>query len=279
VGRVASGSKIVEDVQSVSAVPVAASTATVVASPVKSPVDGMELDDEEDSDSDADSDSDYVSFENDETDFEAREHERQLVLEAAGLIVQKDVKPPPRPIRRRSKQEPRRPAPAAPDRSSVLSSSSTKELPPVPEPEPIDVATHLDDAFDRYEAYRGHHQNRLSVASVDTNILPASPTSATPSVMTTSSSGEGRTYSQLLSFLGRKTPVEAERRPTISAPILQVPDAAGGSRASSPAFGSVCFTHRIVDVLILRCDDSPGRVWWMSRPSMGSLLMSDGGRR
>jgi hypothetical protein len=207
---------------------------------------GIEEGEEIDSDSESESDSDYLSFdgsaEESEADIQAREHERQLVLEAAGLIVKKDVQPPPRPVRRRSKgQAPRRPPPAAPDRSSVLSTSSSvsaKELPPLPE---LDVATRLDDAFDRYEAYRGHHQNRLSVASVETNPPPASPTS--PSMMTTSSSSEGKSYSGLLHFLGRKTPVEAaaDRRPTISAPILQRPESSGGSRSNSPAFGGVCF--------------------------------------
>lgn len=59
---------------------------------------------EETDDTNETSDSDYLSF--DESDAEeteaerkAREHERQLVLEAAGLIVKEDVKPPPRPPR------------------------------------------------------------------------------------------------------------------------------------------------------------------------------------
>ncbi|KAJ7500362.1 hypothetical protein B0H11DRAFT_1908822 [Mycena galericulata] len=233
-GGVVSGSSITDQAQ-------LASLAAIEAPPETTGEPSSKADDvgeEEDSDSD----SDYLSFdgsaEESEADFEAREHERQLVLEAAGLIVQKDVKPPPRPVRRRSKID-RRPAPAAPDRSSILSSSSSfsysvKELPPVPEP---DAATRLDDAFDRYEAYRGHHRNRLSVASVETNPPPTSPT-ASASVMTTSSS-EGKGYTNLLHFLGRKTPVhEPERRPTISAPILQTPEGGSGSRSNSPAFGS-----------------------------------------
>jgi hypothetical protein len=119
----------------------------------------------------------------------------------------------------------------------------------VPEP---DVATRLDDAFDRYETFRGHHQNRLSVASVETNL--ASPTAASPSTMTTSSSGgsEGRGYSHLLHFLGRKTPSEADRRPTISGPILQTPENGGSSRSNSPAFGSVCYPPPFAFVLLNR---------------------------
>ncbi|KAJ7041981.1 hypothetical protein C8F04DRAFT_1077868 [Mycena alexandri] len=244
-GPVASGSNITNQVRS--ARPAALEVRVSGESTNRAEHIEIEIEEDEDTesdsdDSDSDSDSDYLSFEGtaeeSEEDFLAREHERQLVLEAAGLIVQKDVKPPPRPVRRRSSgQARRRPPPAAPDRTSVWSSSSSvsapKELPPIPEP---DAATRLDDAFDRYEAYRGHHQNRLSVASVETNPPPASPTS--PSMMTASSSEGGKSYSHLLHFLGRKTPVEVERRPTISAPILQTPENGGGSRANSPAFGS-----------------------------------------
>jgi hypothetical protein len=117
-----------------------------------------------DSDTDSDSSSDYLSFEDSENeagvdsghdrsgshgggnkanhhkaDKEARERERQRVLEAAGLIVQRDVGPPPvRPPRSRvasgssssaSRMGKRRPAPAAPQRRS---SGVYKELPPVP---------------------------------------------------------------------------------------------------------------------------------------------------
>ncbi|KAF7359085.1 Actin cytoskeleton-regulatory complex protein [Mycena sanguinolenta] len=220
--------------------------APTAAEPMKPRIEeGVKIDSDSESDeSESDSDSDYLSFdgssEESEEDRAAREHERQLVLEAAGLIVKKDVQAPPRPVRRRST---RRPAPAAPDRSSVLSSSSSvsaKELPPIPE---LDAATTLDDAFARYEAYRGHQKNRLSVASVETNPVPASPTS--PSVMSTSPSTgsvtEGR-GSGFLHFLGRKTPNEAEAarsRPTISGPIaIPRPDNGGGSPSNSPAFGS-----------------------------------------
>ena len=112
-------------------------------------------------DSDSDSSSDYLSFEDSENeagvdgdersgggnkanhhkaDKEARERERQRVLEAAGLIVQRDVGPPPvRPPRSRvasasssspaSRKGKRRPAPAAPQRRP---SGMHKELPPVP---------------------------------------------------------------------------------------------------------------------------------------------------
>ncbi|CAK5279140.1 unnamed protein product [Mycena citricolor] len=197
---------------------------------------------ESDSDSEEDDDdeygdgeeSDYHSLDgSDDENGEAREHERQLVLEAAGLILKNDAVPPPPPTRRRSsKDDPepkkrRRPPPAAPVSSRV----ATKELPPIP----------LDDAFERYEAFReqrlSSEGHRLSVASIE---VPSSPTmSMTPSV---SSEGTttGRGYSHFLHFLGRKTPNsggEDKIRPMISGPILQQVEGAE-TRANSPAFGS-----------------------------------------
>lgn len=230
-----------------------------------SSAEGLEHDQDDEgdtSDTNSDSDSDYVSFDSDHEDTypqtkeerEAREHERQLVLEAAGLIFKQDVKPPPRLARSKSKSGgKRRPPPAAPNRLSVASSISLKDLPPLPEPEPLDQATHLNDAFNRYESFRQHQANRLSVASVaSTETTPISPTASiiSPSI---SKEGESRTYS-LLHFLGRKTP-EAEKRimPVISGPILHV-STEDASRASSPAFGSVrdtLFSQRLSDFLLL----------------------------
>ncbi|KAF7298359.1 Actin cytoskeleton-regulatory complex protein [Mycena kentingensis (nom. inval.)] len=238
------------------------------ASPVASGEQGqlhvvnLDIEADESDSSDSDSEDGYFSMSDEESDAEAREHERQRVLEAAGLIVKKaedgEVKPPPRPARRRSKDTEagagegtsrRRPPPATPkaDRSSVVSTSSTsgKELPPLPE------AQTLDDAYDRYESFRGHHA-RLSVASIETNPPPASPsTSLAMSPSTSSASEGGRSYSHLLNFLGRKTPNAdrdsgagagtsmADRKAMISGPILQAPgDGASVSRSSSPAFGS-----------------------------------------
>ncbi|KAJ8093458.1 hypothetical protein PM082_020315 [Marasmius tenuissimus] len=195
------------------------------------------------------SESDYLSFGEDESDSEvehgpetkderaARENERQMVLEAAGLIIKQDVKPPPRPARRKK----RRPPPAAPARLSI---SSTKDLPGVPadeEPPPADHATHLDDAFDRYESFKQSQRNanRLSYASsVDTSSSPTiSSVSAASIASPTTATGEGRTHSSFLSFLGRKTPVENERRTlSISGPIAIQNDET--TRSSSPAFGS-----------------------------------------
>lgn len=210
-------------------------------------------------DSSDSSDEDYFSVADSEdeqvdtdADWEAREKERQRVLEAAGLIVNEDVKPPPRLERARSARK-RRPPPAAPQRSSVISNSSaSKDLPPVPEPEPsptVDHFTRVDDAFDRYETFKQQAQqtpnsNRLSVASsfeTAQSSLGGSPAvSQAPSTSGLSKDGEGRSYSHLLNFLGRKTPGSdgpEKRTLTISAPILNNPDSP--SRENSPAFGSV----------------------------------------
>lgn len=221
---------------------------------------------------DSDSDSDYLSFDesdNEESDHhdikaerEAREHERQLVLEAAGLIVNQDVKPPPRLILMRNKSnKKRRPPPTAPRLSSRASTPSMKELPPVPPPgpesetepdqEPIDHARRLDDAFDRYESFRknqGTASNRMSVASsLSLETVPASPTTSTMSSAAPSQSreGESRSYSSFLHFLGRsRTPVEGEKRTTlnISGPITHISN--DPSRTNSPAFGTVCHPCR-----------------------------------
>ncbi|KAK0474009.1 Dbl homology domain-containing protein [Armillaria novae-zelandiae] len=200
-------------------------------------------DDDMDTDTEIDG-SEYLSF--DESDIEdtypetkaereAREHERQLVLEAAGLIVKQDVKPPPRPPRK-PKSGKRRPPPLAPERlSSNTSASSLKGLPPVP-PTESETSAHLNDAFDRYEAFRYTHANanRMSVASSMDSAPPSSPTISTVS-QTPSKEGESR-YSSIMHFLGRKTP-EAEKRLVISAPILNSPETEF-SRSASPAFGS-----------------------------------------
>jgi hypothetical protein len=220
----------------------------------------LDPNDDDDSD-DESSDSDYQSFADDSDDEEdnqeskaereAREHERQLVLQAAGLIVKKDVKPPPRPPRPTAGQR-RRPAPAAPDRSIL---STGKDLPQVPDE--IDPNRRIDDAFDRYESFRHTHGNvnlnRLSVASIETTASSSSistlapsgswrdsvssaPTSLAPSA---SRDSESSGYSHLLHFLGRRTPVsdsDGRARPVISGPILN--KTVTPPRENSPAFGT-----------------------------------------
>jgi hypothetical protein len=180
-----------------------------------------------------------------DADWDAREKERQLVLEAAGLIVNQDVKPPPRLARARSARQ-RRPPPVAPHRSSIISNSSVKDLPPVPD-SPADSSPRLDDAFDRYESFK-HTQgssNRLSVAS-SFETAPSSPGGSPAISFSTSISkdGESRPKSHLLNFLGRRTPASdgAEKRTLIiSGPILNQSDSP--SRENSPAFGSVRSLH------------------------------------
>ncbi|KAG5637919.1 hypothetical protein H0H81_002680 [Sphagnurus paluster] len=211
-------------------------------------LDRGESEDEDDSGTES---SDYLSFEgsDDDDDYpetkaerEARAHERQLVLEAAfqaaGLIVkQDDKKPPPRPVRRRSTK--RRPAPAAP--KPRVPAIVTKELPPVPEsglssqdPEPMDHAARLDDAFDRYQSFKNNQSNRLSVAS-SVETLSSSPTVSSFS-LASAPKEEGGRYSYFLNLLGRtRTPDGEKKTLNISAPIMISEDL---SRTSSPAFGT-----------------------------------------
>ncbi|KDR82039.1 hypothetical protein GALMADRAFT_240494 [Galerina marginata CBS 339.88] len=216
--------------------------------------------DDVDSDSE-DSDSDYLSFDESDkeestTNKEARERERQLVLEAAGLIVNQDVGRPPT----RARSIKRRPAPAAPRRQP----SVHKDLPPVPGPDPepeadpeTEVISHearLDDAFARYESFKNTQANlnRLSVVSTDSSVMPPSSPTTTVSSMSMvtspvhgSQGGEGK-YSHFLNFLTRSKTPDGERRSTstlmISAPIMNVSNSQGGSqegptRSNSPSFG------------------------------------------
>ena len=215
---------------------------------------------DEDSDTDSDS-SDYLSFDEDDyenvnpetkAEREARAHERQLVLEAAGLIVTQHDKLPAAVVRARSQK--RRPAPVAPRKGKFQNVvSPVKELPPVPqvvaEPEPetpTDLAQCLDDAFDRYESFKNTQlmSNRMSVASTISAevVFPPSPTPSTTA--SRERDGEGRSYSYILNFLGRsRTPEEKERNTNklnISAPIMQGSGDSDPGLAASPVFGTVC---------------------------------------
>ncbi|SJL15191.1 uncharacterized protein ARMOST_18677 [Armillaria ostoyae] len=130
------------------------------------------------------------------------------------------------------------PPPLAPERlSSNTSTSSLKGLPPVP-PTESETSAHLNDAFDRYEAFRYTHANvnRMSVASSMDSGPPSLPTFSTI-LQTPSKEGPGESrYSSIMHFLGRKT-LEAEKRLVISAPILNSPESEF-STSASPAFGS-----------------------------------------
>lgn len=187
----------------------------------------------EDSDDSEDSDSEYLSFDNsDEEDQEteerhriereARASERQRVLEAAGLIVRKDERRPPPKIPRKH-----RAPPAVPDRLTIVTvpaSEKDKELPSVPVPQDdAESVMYVDDAYERYEAFKQNQHNRLSVAS-SFEITP-SPTVTSPTLsvavsMSKADSSEGRFSDKLWDFLGRsKTPDERRSALTISGPI------------------------------------------------------------
>ena len=227
--------------------------------------------DDEDSDWDSD-DNDMASFaetessdEEQETteeqrkeEREARALERQRVLEAAGLIIMKtDRKPPPRPVRRKSSRK-RRPAPAVPIHRRT-SSTASKDLPLIPESDSKDTSLRLDDAYERYEAYKQSNANlnRLSIVSVDSSMsIPSPSASATlpRSPSAASNEHENRSHSSFLqSFFGRKTPAnDSETRvmPVISAPILQEKEP-GTPSLSDSGFGSVSI------VLLLRGANHP----------------------
>lgn len=234
---------------------------------------------------------------------EARELERQRVLEAAGLLVKLEAErndehnleshnndapssssAPPRPPRRRSTRRRRRTPPQTPstntadanadvneaNRSSLVSVSSEKEL-PLP-PTPVSVL-HVDDAFERYEAYRQSKNWRMSISSIDTG--PPSPglgpgptaMSATPS---RDSGGEHRQsqsgHSHIFNFLTRrKTPTHEPERPRlqISGPILSAGHSIESlSRPGSPSFGSVSISMSWDKFADVRLFDSLGLACW-----------------
>jgi hypothetical protein len=224
------------------------------------------------------SDSDYHSFsddsDNEEIGEEVRQHEREMVLEAAGLIVNQEVRPLPRPPKRR-------PAPAAPDRrGSAVSTSSLKDLPPVPEPEGLDLTTHLDDAFDRYEEFKkSHGEANLKRMSTASDTLPPTPQSATFSLPPSVSREENRSYSNILNFLGRnRSPANDTERPkstlNISGPILNPSDPL--SREGSPAFGTVRVSKLFSILLVLMMDSMQS---WASLVDKAALEVIPVGER
>ncbi|CCM04566.1 uncharacterized protein FIBRA_06747 [Fibroporia radiculosa] len=185
---------------------------------------------ETETETDVDDNDEEVSEEARAAEREARALERQRVLEAAGLIIKSDVKPPPRPVRTRSHRK-RRPPPAVPDRlSSNGTQSPGKDLLDAPRPEDSDNPLHLDDAFERYETFKlaNANTNRLSLASMDSGVSAPSPTRST------SAEPESRsTTLHFFSLFGRKTPTndgETRTMPIISAPIIS-------RESSTPTFG------------------------------------------
>lgn len=179
---------------------------------------------------DSDEEEPEMSEEQRKAEREARALERQRVLEAAGLIIKSKTdnrrKPPARPIRARSFRK-RRAPPAIP-KASIQDTATHKELPAIPEPEPEqETSFRLDDAYERYEAYKksNANMNRLSTVSLDTDISslgsPQPPTPVPTSPALSTAENESLTHS-ILHFFGRsKTPAEGESkpRPVISGPI------------------------------------------------------------
>lgn len=211
------------------------------------------------SDSDSEDDETALTEEERKLEREVRTVERQLVLEAAGIIVKKDsTGPPPRIQRRRTAvvRPKHRPAPAPPLVPTSTQRADLGEL-----DRPTRVQEHLDDAYERYEAFK-QQSSRLSISSIDqlSPLPPASPSLASAqsheslsdkerskeNVSSTSSSSYG---SRISHFLGRsRTPIqERETRvmSTISAPIISSSSSSGtvtlGSptRGDSPGFGLV----------------------------------------
>lgn len=223
-------------------------------------------------------------------DYEAREMERQRVLEAAGLFVKashanlrnhivvtngkskedatrssgdtagdfKDeddeylAEQPKARRRRRAAPAP----PETPKRLSVASYLSEKELPQTPASIMTSLG-HIDDAFERYEAYRQSRNYRLSMSSIETG--PPSPGHPPPSISATpsrdantssSSINASGSHSHSLSsasnifgFLTRsKTPTSDTDKPRlqISGPITSSSSSTIGTEGGveGAAFGS-----------------------------------------
>lgn len=207
----------------------------------------------EDSDDSDDSDTEYLSFDDSDQETEeqrrvereARASERQRVLEAAGLIVRKDERRPPPKIPHKH-----RPPPAVPDRLTIItepSSDKDKELPSVPtSQDDTQTIMYVNDAYERYEAFKQSQLNRLSIAS-SLEITP-SPTVTSPTLSVAVSvakadSSEGRFSDKLRDFLGRsKTPEERRTNLIISGPIsgpVLTREPSPVASENSTAFGAV----------------------------------------
>ena len=210
------------------------------------------------SDSDSEDDETAMTEEERKLERDVRAVERQLVLEAAGIVVKKDTSglSPPHVQRRRTVTTMRpkhRPAPAPP-----IAPIPTQQ----PDPGELDRSTrvqeHLDDAYERYEAFK-QHSSRLSIASIDqlSPLPPVSPSLGSDSFSLSASQSReslpdkekgkenvnsSSSYGSRIShFLARsRTPVqEKETRvmPTISAPIMSASSSTGTLTLSSPTRG------------------------------------------
>ena len=220
-----------------------------------------------------DTDTDTELSEDEEMTEEQRQHEREQrelerirVLEAAGLIIKQPAEgkvPPAPPVRRRSTKKGRGPPQGAPS-LPMTSSDPERELPPLPPPSP---RARLDDAYERYEAFKNREAAISSTANRDSmafttsdasSIPPSSPRMSITSGMGTVSlspspsmppvqESKNSGYTSLLGFLSRsKTPGDEKKTlsvASISAPMISAPipvtAMATPTRENSPAFGSV----------------------------------------
>jgi hypothetical protein len=219
------------------------------------------------SDSDSEADESTMAEEERKLEREMRAAERQLVLEAAGIIVKKDMtrRPPPHIQRRRtiaSVRPKHRPAPAPPTAlPTVAITGQGLDLSELPPPTPAKAP--LDDAYERYEAFK-QSASRLSISSID-QLPPLSPVSGSSGSLSlppaqsreslpdkekvkdnvSTSSSYGSRISQLLAR--SRTPVqdkETRIMPTISAPIISTTSSGTGTLSTpaleeSPGFGLV----------------------------------------
>ncbi|SRR5713226_6784095 len=216
--------------------------------------------------SDSDSEDETATEEERKLEREVRAVERQLVLEAAGIVVKKDSTGPPLRLQRRravaAVQPKHRPAPAPPPAPTSTQRGDPGEL-----HRPTQVQEHLDDAYERYEAFK-QQSSRLSISSIDqlSPRPPASPSLGSGSFSLASAqshenlsdkerskenvSNTSSSYGSRIShFLGRsRTPIqERENRvtPTISAPIISASSSSStvtlgsSTPGDSPGFGLV----------------------------------------
>jgi hypothetical protein len=232
--------------------------------------------DSEDDDDDDDDDDAAMTEEERKLERETRAAERQLVLEAAGIVVVAEPRPPP-PL-----PPPRIRRPSTPTPTPMASSPERPKHRPAPAPptltptlsyhdKPLPEIRTVDDAYERYEAFK-QQASRTSVSSIEQLLQPpASPVSVASResqqherdrhvVPLASSTSYGSRISQLLAR--SRTPVQdRETRivPTISAPILSASSSVASGTLGTPvredgaAFGSV---SESVSVCVLRGADA-----------------------
>ena len=241
---------------------------------------------EGDSDSESEASEEGQTEEQRQAEYEAREIERQRVLAAAGLIIKHDVKSAPRPPARTKSLRTRRPAPIAPTQSQQEKSILERDLPPTPVGEgssSADPIQRVDDAFDRYEAYKQNMGQRASVASsYETPSSPSGSSIISPSLSREESRSYGG-YSGLLSFLGRRTPgTDSDKRSNLSGLTISNPISNRSkppSREGSPAFGSVGIHVFLLIGMVNYISSSLGPVWWIRLLSTEFLQKSGADKR